>query len=275
MSRQRRQFSRALLYHGVMVVIAAFFLFPFYYIVANAFKVERLIIAYPPVWLFKPTLDHFVKAIVNYKIHNYLVNSLIISFFATMIGLGIASLAAYALVRYRQRKLALFILVATMVPYVICIIPLYVLFYNLGWLDTYHGLVLTHLIITVPQSVWILMSFIEGIPKDFEEAAMIEGCSRAKAFLYVVLPLTKPGLVAAGILCFSVSWNDFKLALVLAGRHTTTAPLGLYNFLGTDIIDWGGLSAGATILIIPAIILVLLIQKQLARGLAIGGFGGM
>jgi len=158
-----------------------------------------------------------------------------------------------------------------MIPYIICIIPLYALFYKVGWLDTYHGLIFTHLIITVPQSVWVLMGFVEGIPKELEEAATIEGCSRTKAFLYIVFPLIKPGLVAAGILCFSVSWNDFMFAAVLAGRYTTTAPLGLYNFLGKQIIDWGGVSAGATIMIIPAIIFVLLIQKQLVRGLTIGG----
>ena len=267
--------SKAFAYHAVMILIGLFFLFPLYYTVQNAFKVERLIIAYPPVWVFRPTLDHILKAIVEYRLYNYLANSLIISLLATILGLGIASFAAYALVRFRQQKLALFILVSTMVPYIICIIPLYVLFYNFGWLDTYHGLVLTHLIITVPQSVWILMAFIDGVPEELEEAAMIEGCGRAKAFLHIVFPLMRPGLVAAGILCFAVSWNDFKLALVLAGRHTTTAPLGLYNFLGTDIIDWGGLSAGATILIVPAIMFVFLIQKQLVRGLAIGGFGGI
>jgi len=254
-----------------MVLISIFFLFPFYYTVANALKPEGLIIAYPPVWFFRPTFEHFIKAIVNYRLHEYLMNSFIISFFATTIGLGIAAFASYALVRYQQRKIALLILIGTMVPYVICIIPLYVLFYRLGWFDTYHGLILTHLVITVPLSVWILMSFVEGIPKELEEAAMIEGCSKAKAFVYIVLPLTKPGLVAAGILSFSLSWNDFMFAVVLAGRQTTTAPLGLYNFLGREIVDWGGLSAGATIMIIPAIVFVLLIQKHLVRGLTIGG----
>lgn len=259
------------LYHSVMALICLFFLFPLYHIATNALKPEKLIIAYPPVWLFRVTFGHFTKVIVNYEFHHYLMNSFIISFSSTMIGLGIAALASYVLARYQQRKLALFILVATMVPYIICLIPLYVLFYRLRWLDTYVGLILTHLIITVPQSVWILMSFVEGIPKELEESALIEGCSRTKAFLYIILPLIRPGLVAAGILCFAISWNDFKLAVVLAGRHTTTAPLALFNFLGREIIDWGGLSAGATIMLIPTVIFVLLIQKQLIRGLTIGG----
>jgi len=140
-----------------------------------------------------------------------------------------------------------------------------------GWLDTYGCLILTHLIISVPQSVLILMSFIEGIPKELEESALIEGCSRIKAFLYIILPLIRSGLVAAGILSFAISWNDFKLAVVLAGRHTTTAPLALFNFMGVQSADWGALSAATTIMVIPTVIFVLLIQKQLVRGLTMGG----
>lgn len=271
MSKLSKGRLKIFLYHLVMSLICVFFVFPFYYIASNALKLERLIIAYPPVWFFCPTFKHFITVIVDHRMHNYLINSLIISSLATMIGLGIAAFASYSLVRYHQRKLALLILAATMVPYIICIIPLFILFYRLRWLDTYHGLILTHLIITIPQSVWILMSFMEGIPRELEESGMVEGCSRAKAFLYIVLPLIKPGLVAAGILVFSISWNDFKIALVLTGRYTTTAPVGLYNSLGMEIIDWGALSAGSTIMIIPGIIFALLIQKHLIRGLTIGG----
>jgi multiple sugar transport system permease protein len=162
------------------------------------------------------------------------------------------------------------VLVSMMIPYIVCTIPLFLLFRRLGWYDTYLGLIIAHLVITIPQSVWILLGFVQGIPTEIEDAGMVDGCSRLDLFIRIIFPLLRPGLIAASILSFILSWNNFSLALMLGGSNIITAPLALFNFIGEAGISWGGLTASATMMIIPTIIFTLYVQKYLTEGLLIG-----
>jgi len=264
--------AKVFIYHIVMSAICFVFLFPFLYILIIALKKEEEILTYPPNLFFKPSLQNFLNVMENYSYHINLLNSIIVGLIAVAIGVGVAALGAYAIVRYNLRRTALLILAGMSVPYITCLLPLYILFKNLRLLDTYVGLIIPHLFIVAPQSVWILSGFVAAIPEQVEEAAILDGCSRIQAFYKIILPLIRPGLVAAGILTFALSWNDFKIAIILAGPSTSTAPLGLYNFVGLEIIDWGSMAAAIVIMIIPAVVFAVVVQKQLIRGLAIGGF---
>jgi len=195
----------------VMIAVVAPFFFVFFYMAFCAFKPELDLID-PGVWIFKPTLENFRIALFGQPFLLYVLNSFIIASLATLIGLASGVMSAYAIARFNQERMALSILITRMIPYITCLIPFYLLYRQLNLLDTYIGVVFSHLVITVPFSIWIMMGFIEDIPKDLEEAAWMDGCSRIGTFFRIVLPLTISGLVATAILCFIFSWNNFQMA---------------------------------------------------------------
>ena len=265
---------KQILWHLIMLGISIIFSIPFLYTLLNAFKPIRLIQTYPPILFFEPTLRNFITAITKYHLHVNILNSLIISSGATVIGLWVGALSAYAISRFNQRGVAFFILTVMMIPYMVCLLPIYIIYMKLGLVDTFIGLIVAHLIITVPQSVWRLTGFIEGVPRAFEQAALVDGCSSFGAFWRIILPIIRPGLAATAIISFTLSWNNFNLALILSRVKTTTAPLGVYHFVSYESIDWGGLSAAVILLMIPALFFVIASEKHLVGGLIHGGLGG-
>jgi multiple sugar transport system permease protein len=170
--------------------------------------------------------------------------------------------------------LALGILVCRMIPGISFLVPWFIVFRSLGLLDTYTGLVIAHLVITVPLITWIMIGFFEEVPVELEEAARIDGCSRAGVFLRIALPLVRPGLVSAAILALIFTWNSFLLPLILAGVKTKTLPVVVYSFITFDYLDLGGIYAASTLVTLPVIVMVLLVQRQFIRGLTIGGVKG-
>ena len=197
-------------------------------------------------------------------------NSLIISGFATIIGIICGLLTAYTIARYEMKKLALTILFTKQLPFITAIIPLWLMYKNIGLLNSHLGIILAHLVITIPFGVWIMVGFIEDIPKELEESAWIDGASRTQAFWKVIVPLSTPGLVATAILCFIFSWNNFMLALVLGGFDVSTAPVSVYKYADPEAGGSGQMMAAATLVTIPVFFIVLMIQKQLASGLTVG-----
>lgn len=261
---------KTFLYHVINVLIAFVFIFPIYYIIITSFKTEREIGTNVSIWLSQPIVTNYYEAFTKYNIGPALYSSMVVAIFATIIGVIIGSMSAYVINRYDQKKLAFTILTTMMIPYVVCAIPLFILFQKIGWFDTYSGLILSHLIITVPQSVWILVGFVKAIPKEIEEAALVDGCTKFGLFYKIVFPLLKGGIVAAATLGFIMSWNNFSLALMLGGSKTVPAPLALFNFVGEAAINWGGLAASATLMLIPTIVFTLWVQKHLTQGLMVG-----
>ncbi|HEV8309386.1 MAG TPA: carbohydrate ABC transporter permease [Methylomirabilota bacterium] len=259
-----------LAHRGAVLLVVGFFVLPFYIMLTNALKPEVHINASPPVFVFRPTLDHFVEVFRRYPFVSYMVNSAVISVSATLFGFLIGVPAAYAIARYDLRRVLTTFLAVRMIPYVSLLIPWYLMAQRTETVDTYPPMILTHLVFTVPYAAMILVGFFEDIPRALEEAAWIDGCSRMGAFVRIALPLTLPGIVAAAVIAFTYSWNNFLFALVLTGARTKTLPIAVYGFMSSDHMDWGGLSAAATLITAPVLVFVFFVQRHLVRGLVAG-----
>jgi multiple sugar transport system permease protein len=158
-----------------------------------------------------------------------------------------------------------------MIPYITALIPLWMMYRWAGLINTYTGLILAHLVITIPFVVWILIAYIEDIPKDLEDAALIDGASRTQVFWKIVVPLTRPGIIATAILCFVFSWNNFQLALILGGIDVNTAPVSVFKFAGAETGSKGAMMAAATLVTIPVFVVVMFVQRHMTEGLTVGG----
>ncbi|MDP8922044.1 MAG: carbohydrate ABC transporter permease [Chloroflexota bacterium] len=262
------------LFWATLLLVLAVFLFPVFYMAVSAFKPGSLAMAYPSVWTFRPSLEHFTRVLGQQQLAPQLWNSLLIALGAVGLGLVLGLPAAYSIARYRQERLATWLLVVRMVPYFGALIPMYVIFREVGLTNSILGLILSHLVITVPLTTWIMIGFIEDVPRELEEAALMDGASRLRAFFYVALPLVTPGMVAAAVLNFIFSWNNFQMALILGGNETKTAPVAVLQYIGSEAMDWGGMMAAATLVSLPTFLFVLLVQKYLVQGLTAGGLKG-
>ena len=268
-----RIMRRALFYLGLVLVLGVF-VFPFLWMALNSFKTHDQITEYPPVFLFTPTLENVRNVFAQGQFVRYTWNSVVVSFGAVGLGMLLGLPAAYAIARYRQRGFAFGILVCRMIPGIAFLVPWFIVFRFLGLLDSYFGLILAHLVITVPLITWIMIGFFEEVPIELEEAARIDGCSRAGVFLRIALPLVRPGLVSAGILALIFAWNSFLFPLILAGVETKTLPVLVYSFMTFDFLDLGGIYAASTLITLPVVVMVLAVQRHFIRGLTIGGVKG-
>ncbi|MBE9603890.1 carbohydrate ABC transporter permease [Acetobacteraceae bacterium H6797] len=231
--------------------------------------------AFPPVFIpTEPTLDNFRQVFERNDFFNYALNSIIVSFSATGLALLLGVPAGYGIAKMKATKAAVVILIARITPGLSYLIPLFLLFQWLGLTGTLTPIVITHLVITVPIVVWIMMGFFEGLPGELEEAALVDGATIWQAFWHVAMPLAKPGMTVATILAFIFSWNNFIFAMVLAGRETRTLPVAVNNMLTFEQVSWGPLSAAALLVTAPVLILTLIAQKQIVAGLTAGGVKG-
>lgn len=269
----RKRLRNAAFYLLVIAILAPF-LFVFYWMILSSFKSQVQNTAYPPVWFFRPTLENYVRVFRENDIVGFARNSFIIAAGATALGLALGLPAAYSIARYRQQGLGLAILIARVQPGISFLIPLFVIFLKLKMIDRYPSLIITHLIVTLPIIVWMMISYFEDVPADLDDAARVDGCSPYGAFWRVALPLTRPGIVASGILAFIFSWNNFLFSLVLSSYRTKTLPVAVFNFMSYEEINWGGLTAAATLITLPVLLLVLAVQRHIVRGLTIGAVKG-
>jgi multiple sugar transport system permease protein len=174
----------------------------------------------------------------------------------------------------KAHNVAALIMIARVTPGLSFLVPLFLLFQWLGLVGTLTPLVITHLVITVPIVVWVMIGFFEGLPNELEEAALVDGATIWQAFRYIALPLARPGIVVALILSFIFSWNNFIFGVVLAGRETRTLPVAVYNVLTFEQVSWGPLAAAALLVTAPVLLLTLLMQKEIVAGLTAGGVKG-
>lgn len=267
--KARRRLTRCVAYALPWVILAPFML-PFLWMVLTSIKRHVDAIAYPPVFVFAATVNNYVEVFRNNPFGTFLVNSFTIALGSTALAVILGAPAAYSIARARHRALAVSILIARIVPGISYLVPWYVIFRKLGLLDTYLALILTHLIVSLPIVVWLMIGFYEDIPVDLEHAAQVDGCSRFQAFLRIAVPLTRPGLVAAVIVSFIFSWNNFLFSLILAGDKTKTLPVAVFNFMTYGMIHWGGLAAALTVILMPVLILTFVIQRHIVRGLTAG-----
>jgi multiple sugar transport system permease protein len=255
--------------HVVFMLVIAPFFFVFFYMVWSSLKPDYLFYE-PGTWLFEPTLFHYRNVIEQSDLLDNITNSLIVSTAASAIGVICGIMTAYTIARYKLRKLAMAILITRMIPYITALIPLWMMYRWFDLLNTYTGLILSHLVITIPFGVWILIAYIEDIPRDLEDAALIDGATRTQTFWKIVLPLSRPGLIATAILCFIFSWNNFQLALVLGGIDVNTAPVTVFKFAGAETGSMGAMMAAATLVTIPVFLVVMFVQRHMA-GFTAGG----
>ena len=226
------------------------------------------------MWIFRPTLQNFVNVLTGKSFVRFMLNSLVVGVGSTALGLALGLPAAYSIARHKQRGLAMAILFARMAPFMSYLVPWFIMFRKLELIDSYAGLIASHLVISLPLVVWLMIGFFEDVPKEIEEAAELDGCSRPGTFLYVALPVSRNGIVATAVLSFIFSWNNFIFALILAGPRTRTVPVAVFSFLSYEQIDWGGLAAAATIITLPVLVFIFLIHKQIVRGLTFGAVKG-
>lgn len=257
-------------YLGAFVVLVPF-LWVFVWMGMASLKTNIDINAYPPKFVFTPTLDHYRAVLGNTPFVRYFWNSAIIATGSTLLALVLGLPAAYSIARYRQRRAAMIILAARIMPGIGYMVPWFIFFMHLGWVGKHHAIILSHLVITLPMTVWIMVSFFEDLPRELEESAQIDGCSKLGSFLRVTLPLTRPGVAAAAILSFLYSWNDFKFALILSRSETRTLPITVFRYMEYASVNWGAVMATATLITIPVIILTLAVQRHIIRGLQFGG----
>ncbi len=220
------------------------------------------------------TIRHYQRILSNPQLVQGLINSFIVGIGSTVLSVLISALAGYAFSRYRfrgQRLLMAIILGIFMIPVSVNIIPLYVMLQRLDWLNTYQGLIVPYQALILPLNVWLLKNFFDTIPEDLEEAALVDGANRLQAFFRVTLPLTWPGLAVASIFAFRFAWNDFVFAATFtstAGQRTWQAVL--YTFLGAQRSDWGLLTAGVVIGMLPVALMFIFFQRQFIEGLTVG-----
>lgn len=261
---------KTILFYAGAVALCVPPLFVFIWMILTGLKTGIQNISYPPEFFFTPTLENFRAVFQQYNFFRYLLNSLIVATLATAISLVLGLPAAYSIAKYRQNKIGIIILIARMTPFVSYLLPWYIIFRYLKLIDTYSALTITHLIITMPMVIWLMVSFFESMPSELEDAAMIDGCSRWQSFLLIVLPLVRNGIATAAIMSFIFSWNQFLFSLILSGPKTKTVPVAVYNFISYGKIDWAGIGAAATLIVLPVSIFAFFVRKSIVQGLTMG-----
>ena len=269
--RIHRWLGAAGVYASVLILVSPSVLF-FLWMLSLSLKNEADNTAYPPVFIpHPPTLANFIDVFAKNDFLTYTINSVIVSFSATGLALLFGVPAGYGIAKTKAVRAAVLILVARVTPGLSYLIPLFLLFQWLGMLGTLGPLIITHLVITVPIVVWVMIGYFEGLPVALEESALVDGATIWQAFRYVAVPLARPGIMVATILSFIFSWNNFIFGVVLAGRTTRTLPVAVYNVLTFEQISWGPLAAAALVVTAPVLILTLFMQKEIVAGLTAGG----
>lgn len=281
--RRARSLRRALLVGLGYFVFAVFVLFPLVWIVLMSFKTFGDIVAYPPKFIFPPTLDNY-KAILfgegttglGLQASTYVrfvLNSIIISGGAVLLSFLVGIPAAYSLARAPFRwknQVAFTFLSFRFAPELAIILPLFVIYKNVGLYDTFGGMILVHQLITLPLVIWIMIGFFQAIPADIEAAAMVDGANRWQTLYRVALPMVRPGIASALIIAFIFSWNNLTFGLVLSGGQTQPVTVGILQTMNFDQIKWGLMAAAAVIAMIPGVLVAIYAQRHLISGLTMG-----
>jgi len=289
---------------GLLVVLYALItLVPLLWIIATGFKTSPDSIAYPPKVFFEPSLEGYVnlfttqtrqtagaiaepatwyERIVNGKgmvitgpsrFGERFMNSVIIGFGSTFLSVFLGTLSAYAFSRYRvplKDDLMFFILSTRMMPPIAVAIPIFLMFRSLGLSDTHAGMILLYTAVNLSLAVWLLKGFIDEIPREYEEAALIDGYTRFQAFIKVVLPQAATGIASTAIFCLIFAWNEYAFAVLLTSGTAQTAPPFIPTIIGVGGRDWPAVAAGATIFLVPVMVFTIVLRKHLLRGITFG-----
>ncbi len=270
----RNKILPKVLFYAAIIVMAVVVLFPFVWMVASSFKTQVDIVAWPPKFIFGPTLQNYRKVFEEQDFLRYFLNSAVVAVLAVGLSLVLGLPAAYSIARFSQRRLAMIILLARLMPGISFLMPWYIIFSRLELMDSYTALVLSHMLIALPIVVWIMSAYFDTIPLELEESAMVDGASRQYIFFRIILPLSGPGIMTATTLAFIFSWNNFLFSQVLSMEKTKTLPIAVFNFLSYAEVDWGGVMAASVAIMAPALILTVVFQRYVVSGLTMGAVKG-
>lgn len=258
----------------VILVSLCLLLIPIYYMISSSFKTKVQMMDMKQFFVFKPTLKNYVKIFTAYDLLTPLLNSLIVSLGATGLACLLGLPAAYAIARHRMYTMSAIILCVRIVPAVTFLVPWYIILGRFSLIGTKTALILSNLLVLLPLIIWIVSPYFGSIPKELEDAALIDGCSEGKAFTRIMIPLAVPGIVTAAILAFIHAWNNFMFAYVLGGSGTKTLPTMLKLFIGYTGIDMSALMAASVVVTMPVVIISIVLQKYVVSGLTAGAVKG-
>lgn len=273
---KRPLWKRLLVVDLPMLVILAFTLGPYLWMFITSVSREETLFTDGPS-LLNATFENYSRLFRTVGFGANMLDSLIVASGTVLVGLSLSVTAAYSFSRFNfpgRRILMLQFLLINMFPLVLLILPLFVMMRVLGLLDTHLALIIANSTIAIPFSIWMMVSYMNGIPRSLDEAAMTDGCTRLQALRRVVLPLCLPGIIATGIYIFITAWNEYLYALTLGGREVRPITVAVQTLIGEYEVQWGLLTSGGIIGALPATVLFLLVQKRLISGLTQGAVKG-
>ncbi len=268
-----RRLVRALLRYAALLMAIGIWAIPVLWVVATSLKARTDIFTIPPRLWFSPTLEHYRAALGSMDIPRSIGNSAVVGTLTMLLTLLISVPAGYAYSRVRfpyREPFFFYTLFTQMAPPVGFLIPFFLVFSRLRLLDTYMGIILIYLTITVPFAIWLMATYFLDVPRELEEAALVDGCSRGGAFLRIVLPQAYGGVAVTAILSFINAWNEFIYASVLTGARVRMAPVAIFGFLTTEETLWGPFAATAVMIMGPVILVAFTMQRHIVRGLTLG-----
>ena len=278
MAGNKHKHFKLIMFYIVVVLLLCLTLFPLVWMLLASFKKNGDLLNVAKMFSFTPTTKNYLNVFGKYDFFKPICNSLIISLIISLISTFLAMLlglpAAYAIGRAKMHLSSVIILMIRIVPAVSFLVPWFLLFSKLHLSGTYLSLIVCHLIVSLPTVIWIMIPYFETIPKELEESAYIDGCSKLRAFIKILLPLSVPGVLTAAILAFIFSWNNFMFALILCSTKTMTLPMAIYQFISYSNVDWGGIMAASVVITLPIIIISLFLQRYVVAGLTGGAVKG-
>ena len=259
-------------------VLLLIWVFPLLWAVLVSLKSESEVLAYPPNIIFDPISQNYKDALFgDISIVPSLITSAIVSISTTFLTIVLAVPAAYAFARLRlpaKKTLGFYTLATQMVPPVGLVIPYFLILNRVGWLDTYQGMIIVYLTFSLPFAIWLLVSYMEDIPLEMEEAAFLDKASRLKTLWYIIIPQVRGGIAVTIIFVFLNAWNEFLFAVQLGGNTVRPVTVAMYNFVSVEQTLWAKLAAAALIAMLPVVIIGITAQKQIVKGLTVGAVKG-
>ena len=275
--RRSRTGSRVRIAAGILACVV--FLFPVFWMVLSSFKEQRDIFTVPPTLFFTPTLETYISYMQRADISRRLVNTIIVATGSGLLSIAAGAMAGYALARIKLRgagTIGVLILLSRGVPPIALAVPMFLVARSLGVTDMHITLILAYCTFLIPYVMWLMRGFFLALPRELEESAMIDGCSRFGAFFKIIVPISMPGLLSTMIFSMILAWEELLFALVLTNRYASTIPVAIAGIAGDTVngANWGALTAVGTITVIPVVVFALLVQKWLIQGLADGATKG-
>ncbi len=274
--RRRRRALRLALRYALATLVTAVFLFPIYWLFMISFKTPEEIFSSPPVWY--PASIQFENFAVLFRDGDAVTvwNSLFVAGVSTVLAMFFGTLCAYSLARFRTGgdNLAVWIISQRMIPPIAIVFPLFLLYVWLGWVDTYHGLIVLYTAFNLPYVIWMMRGYIEDIPLELEESALVDGCNRWQVLAKVIFPMARTGLFATAVFTFVFAWNDFIFALIMTRSEVTTYPVQVTHYFGAQSNFWAKIAAMSVLGAAPVFVAVAFLQRYLVRGITMGAVKG-